>query len=142
MFNQEADEFICLSALAFDALVLVGGRSDAPRIVAIYESNDGGHDTSDRQHRSGQRAHSENEPLRTGGALEEAVPPGLALLVLLAVPGQVHTDTLARRRLLDAARVRPSRAARRLLREHAHADVCASPFVIERPSVASLCVEK
>ena len=75
-------------------MVSLSGQSDAPQIVAIYESNDGGHDTSDRQHGSSQRAHSENEPLRSGGALEEAVPPGLALLVLLTVPGQVHTTLL------------------------------------------------
>ena len=105
MFNQEPDEFICLRALVFDALVSVSGRSDASRFVAVYESNGGGHDTSDCQHGSSRKsAHSENEPLRSGGALEEAVPPGLALLVLLTVPGQVHTDTLARRRLVDTAR--------------------------------------
>ena len=141
MFNQEPDEFICLIALVFDALVSLSGRSDASRIVAIYESNDGGHDTSDRQDGSSQRAHSENEPLRSGGALEEAVPPGLALLVLLTVPGQVHTDTLARRRRVDAARTPTVAAGEAVAREHADADVCAVPFVIERHSVASLCAE-
>ena len=74
MLDQELDEIVRLSALVLDALHVVGCRPDTPVVVSIHESNDGGHDTTDRQHSSGECADGQNEPLRSSLALEEPLP--------------------------------------------------------------------
>lgn len=95
MVDQKPDEIVRLSALVLDALHFVGCRPDAPLVVTIHESNDSGHDATDRQHGSGQCADGQDEPLRSSLALEEALPPGLLPLVILTLPSSVHADTLA-----------------------------------------------